>query len=136
MSYRVLVICMAALLALAVAVNAQSSVCSTFTYQATPGYDFKGIIKFDSLDMDVQQRGIQNLVVASAVQRVTAQVRWTFGSACPDCNFFINVFGSWKQDNEIAKLYSGATGVAPSISIVPISFEVPKEKGDYTLRVV
>lgn len=125
-----------AFLVLFTIVPVQASSCTTNTYTVTPGFDFKGIIKFDYLDLNIRQGGIQNTLVVSPGQRVTAQVRWTFGTSCSECKFYINVYGSWKPGEEIAKLYSGPISTTPSISVVPLPFKAPTAQGEHILRVI
>jgi hypothetical protein len=110
--------------------------CTTYTYTVAPGFDFKGIIKFDYLDLNIRQGGIQDTLVVAPGQRVAAQVRWTFGTSCSNCMFYVNVYGSWRPKEEIARLYSGPIGTTPSVTLVPFFFKAPEAGGEHILRVI
>ncbi len=113
-----------------------ASECPVYTHYVTQGYDYKGLIKFGGIDLDPMRGGIQNTLQTAPGKRVKAQARWIFGSECQDCRIYVNVFGSWDQDREIAELYSGPVGTSSSITLAAFSFNAPDTEGEYIVRVI
>lgn len=116
--------------------QAVESQCTTFTHYVTPGSDYKGVIKFEGVDLDSQTQGMQETLNAAPGMRVNALAKWTFGTACPDCRFYVNAYGSWEPGKEIAELYSGPIGPVPSPSLESFFFRAPKKVGEYVVRVI
>jgi hypothetical protein len=110
--------------------------CTPYTHFVAPGFDYKGIIKFDGMDLDLKKDGLQRTLVVAPGEKMAAQAGWTFGTACPGCRFYVNVFGSWNPETEIAKLYSGPIGSVSSSEVSPFFFRAPKVPGEYVVRAV
>lgn len=117
-------------------VQASESQCPTFTHYVNPGFNYKGIIKFGGLDLDPGKGGVQDTLTVVPGAKVTAQARWTFGTACPGCRIYVNAFGSWEPEAEIAKLYSGTIGSRESGDLTPFFFSAPEKEGDYIVRAI
>jgi hypothetical protein len=113
-----------------------TSQCTVYTHHVTQGYDYKGLIKFGGIDLDPTMTGIQSTFQTAPGGMVRAQARWIFGTACPECRLYVNVFGSWEQGREIAKLYSGQMGAASSITLATFFINAPETEGEHTLRVI
>lgn len=110
--------------------------CTPYTHVVAPGYEYKGIIEFEGLDLDIKKAGLQKTLQVPPGKRINAQARWSFGTACPNCRFYVNVFGSWEKKREIAKLYAGNIGTIRSSAAVPFFFKAPEEDGEYIVRAI
>ncbi len=110
------------------------AVSPKYVHKLVPGFEFGGV-SFGGLDMDSQSEGIQESVRADPSSVLSANIKWKWKSACPNCLVHVNAFGDWTSAEELARLFSGVKGSEGSIDST-ISFLTPNEPENYTLRVI
>ncbi|NOZ76153.1 MAG: PQQ-binding-like beta-propeller repeat protein [Euryarchaeota archaeon] len=110
--------------------------CPKHVYYLSEGYSFQeGNLVFNYLDMDADEGGVQAAAVTRPGEYATVELSWTWGQPCPECTVSISAWGDWSQV-ELARVYSGRKGGFPRTAVVPISFKVPDEPGEYRFRVI
>lgn len=135
-SRSVLMATAALFLVLSLSMTQAYASCTVHKYYPTRGYDFaNGNTIFHYLDMDPSMPDIQDAAVLSPGQNGLAEVRWSWGSQCQDCDVSVGVFGSWSE-GELARLFEGIKGQRPGAYVVPIPYKAPSSPGLYRLRVI
>ncbi len=123
-------------LVLSLSITQAYASCTVHKYYPTRDYDFaNGNTIFHYLDMDPFMPDIQDAAVLSPGQNGLAEVRWSWGSQCQDCNVSVGAFGSWSE-GELARLFEGIKGQRPGAYVVPIPYKAPSAPGLYRLRVI